>query len=222
MNKEMKVLLTTERPIFDVNDQWLPQGTYSFDIIRFTQKNSVQGRITSSLYNDSSNDINGVFEFKSFSVIKMMSKAQSFLSRKSSIQYPIDITQYPSPSNSPISFSENTFVKKKSPLSKEHINNVHIPEKIYQLRFPKKSPPPVHECTICLELCQVDVNQPNNIKALPCGHVFHKQCIRKWIKSSNHDNCPNCRNKLNEEEKKELNRTMSMTGDTTSTTFSLV
>jgi len=203
MNKEMKVLLSTERPIFDINDQWLPQGTYTFDIKRFTNKNSVQGIITTSFYNHNSNDITGAFEFKSFSVIKMMSKAQSLLSRKSSIQYPLDITEYPSPSNSPIQYSENTFIKKKSPLSKCSTNY-----NVFQLRSPPRSPPPIqHECTICLQLCK---KEENDSRALPCGHIFHKKCIRRWIKESKHDDCPNCRKRLSKTEKDDLNHTITM------------
>ena len=40
------------------------------------------------------------------------------------------------------------------------------------------------ECSICLEECE------NYIK-LNCNHIYHYECISKWIKSST--TCPLCR-----------------------------
>jgi hypothetical protein len=42
-----------------------------------------------------------------------------------------------------------------------------------------------HEnCSICLET-------PDDCTQLKCGHVYHKECIHKWLKIKN--TCPNCR-----------------------------
>ena len=41
------------------------------------------------------------------------------------------------------------------------------------------------ECAICLEDCNMIW------KRLPCGHMFHRSCIRKWMK--NKKTCPLCR-----------------------------
>ncbi len=29
---------------------------------------------------------------------------------------------------------------------------------------------------------------------MPCGHVFHKECARRWL--AEHDTCPTCRTEL--------------------------
>jgi len=42
-------------------------------------------------------------------------------------------------------------------------------------------------CSICLDKIRL-----NNVRFLNCcDHVFHKKCIKKWIKEDNI--CPNCR-----------------------------
>ena len=42
------------------------------------------------------------------------------------------------------------------------------------------------ECSICYELIDT-----NNNQILKCNHVFHKECINKWLKKNN--KCPICR-----------------------------
>ncbi|VDM39810.1 unnamed protein product [Toxocara canis] len=43
-------------------------------------------------------------------------------------------------------------------------------------------------CPICLSLFSA-----NHISALPCGHTFHYECVRQWVKTSR--TCPECRAK---------------------------
>ena len=45
----------------------------------------------------------------------------------------------------------------------------------------------IPDCVICLEKCKKD----ENLKWLPCMHVFHSQCISKWQKQQK--KCPVCR-----------------------------
>lgn len=62
--------------------------------------------------------------------------------------------------------------------------------KIVPIIFPKASEyTDSKECSICF----------NNIKSyhngiLPCGHMFHSDCILKWIERSS--TCPLCRQSL--------------------------
>jgi hypothetical protein len=46
------------------------------------------------------------------------------------------------------------------------------------------------ECPVCLELLQSD----ETIRALPCCHSFHIQCIDPWL--SNNHTCPVCKHDL--------------------------
>jgi hypothetical protein len=50
------------------------------------------------------------------------------------------------------------------------------------------------ECTICQETFVID----ENIKTLPCFHVFHPICIDTWL--SRHTTCPICRFDLRRDE----------------------
>jgi hypothetical protein len=45
-------------------------------------------------------------------------------------------------------------------------------------------------CTICLEV----VKDSDNIRPLPCSHMFHQQCFDEWFWTTNQPNkCPLCR-----------------------------
>ncbi|KAL3623699.1 hypothetical protein CASFOL_032515 [Castilleja foliolosa] len=46
------------------------------------------------------------------------------------------------------------------------------------------------DCSVCLEGFGVG----GAGKKVPCGHVFHENCILHWL--SVHDSCPLCRRKL--------------------------
>lgn len=37
-------------------------------------------------------------------------------------------------------------------------------------------------CVICLEPAELNLGDPNQLEALPCGHVFHRTCIRTWTR----------------------------------------
>ena len=43
------------------------------------------------------------------------------------------------------------------------------------------------ECSICL----TEVNEGQDTILLPCGHMFHDECVTKWLKI--HNTCPLCR-----------------------------
>ena len=141
MSLETTILLSTEKHILDVNDKWLKHGNYSFIIKTYTKENTVIGDIKNVKGCDT-------FEFKCFTIIKLMAKAQSRLARR--VNIPIDVTKYPSPSNSPA----------ECPREFSSSNSAH-----------HISPTNYVQCTICLEKCT---------NKLSCGHYFHKKCISDW------------------------------------------
>jgi len=65
------------------------------------------------------------------------------------------------------------------------------PEEIW--RYLKDVPTPDNaceeRCSICLEVFTKTVTQA------PCGHLFHKKCIREWLLNTKKD-CPMCRFKV--------------------------
>jgi len=194
---KIKTLIMTEKPIFDIRDQYLPKGFYYFDIKKFTQYNTTIGYIISD-------NIFNIYEFKMFTVIKLMAKAISKLSRQTGLQY--NITNFNSPSNSPIrqpkslscsylpylnSTNENaTNVKISSNIPNNSIFNNNKLKKITERKkhVNKKNDKKYEECSICLEECK------RNRYRLRCKHTFHKKCIKEWFKTKK--NCPNCRTKL--------------------------
>lgn len=48
----------------------------------------------------------------------------------------------------------------------------------------------VERCLICLD----DYDPEDNLRLLSCRHVFHKQCVDKWLEQGR-NNCPACRSK---------------------------
>ncbi|KNC81602.1 hypothetical protein SARC_06080 [Sphaeroforma arctica JP610] len=48
----------------------------------------------------------------------------------------------------------------------------------------------IADCSICLE----QDGHGNVVSSLPCGHDFHRTCIRRWLQSSTQ--CPECRAEL--------------------------
>ena len=55
-------------------------------------------------------------------------------------------------------------------------------------------------CSVCL----VDTAKNEECFLLPCGHIFHIQCIEKWLKM--HNNCPVCRFELTVDKIKKFNK----------------
>ena len=47
----------------------------------------------------------------------------------------------------------------------------------------------VIECSICRT--EIDCNDKSEILALPCGHEFHTDCVKKWLEEKGE--CPYCR-----------------------------
>lgn len=47
------------------------------------------------------------------------------------------------------------------------------------------------ECTICLERLFTEENKETVVKEMPCGHMYHGECIEHWLRI--HGSCPLCR-----------------------------
>merc|ERR1712146_406614 len=47
--------------------------------------------------------------------------------------------------------------------------------------------------TKCL-VCQYDFEDGEELKLLPCGHAFHKECIDGWLES--HKTCVTCKRSI--------------------------
>jgi len=45
-----------------------------------------------------------------------------------------------------------------------------------------------NECIICLEPMVIN----DKVKILECGHMYHYDCINKWIEKKGEINCPLC------------------------------
>jgi hypothetical protein len=43
-------------------------------------------------------------------------------------------------------------------------------------------------CAICLD----DINEGDEVRDLPCSHVFHSSCVDSWF-LTRHKSCPTCR-----------------------------
>ena len=58
-------------------------------------------------------------------------------------------------------------------------------------------------CSICLD--NININDVLSNTTLPCEHVFHDACLRKWTRFQN--NCPLCREQIySVSEREHLNR----------------
>lgn len=43
-------------------------------------------------------------------------------------------------------------------------------------------------CIICLD----DFQPESSVRVLPCGHIFHAECIDEWLLAKHHFSCPLC------------------------------
>jgi len=63
-------------------------------------------------------------------------------------------------------------------------------------------PQPANECTICRD----DISVP--LEILPCGHLFHKKCIKQWL--SLRMICPVCRARIADDLALEYSRRLGL------------
>lgn len=61
------------------------------------------------------------------------------------------------------------------------------------------------ECAICYSYIAVDKKMPDK-KCTTCKNLFHRDCLFKWLNSSNQNTCPLCRTKMDFVDKKKAAR----------------
>lgn len=62
-----------------------------------------------------------------------------------------------------------------------------------ELRFPDATPAELEADRVC-SICYDDMADGSHAKRLPCGHVYHRGCLRRWFEK--HAICPYCRAEL--------------------------
>ena len=90
MPLNMKLFLCTDKNLFDVNDKYLEVGKYYFTVESFNEKNVI-GKLLINKKRES-------YEFRFYTLMTMMAKGQSYLSRRADIKN-INMPNYPSPKN---------------------------------------------------------------------------------------------------------------------------
>ena len=91
--------------------------------------------------------------------------------------------------------SNNNIENNNIQINNEILNNLpvfKIDEKFMEVSQKKENKNEFQNCVICMEKYEIN----NEVKTLPCFHLFHKDCIDQWLKAGN-DSCPICKNKIN-------------------------
>ncbi|XP_016980315.1 uncharacterized protein LOC108045482 [Drosophila rhopaloa] len=69
----------------------------------------------------------------------------------------------------------------------ETIERNTLPHKYRRVRRPSESDEDAEKCAICLTLFEIE----NDVRRLPCMHLFHTDCVDQWLVTNKH--CPICR-----------------------------
>ncbi len=59
-------------------------------------------------------------------------------------------------------------------------------------KIPKVNFSPMDSSTFNCTICFTDFEPGEELKQLPCGHMFHEDCIKPWL-TNNNKSCPTCR-----------------------------
>ena len=170
-----KTVICTEKPILDLNDNLLRAGKYIYEVTHIDG-----GIIKGNLKEFGSSKID-VLSFKHFTLLKLMSKAQSWLIRRTELPYDL-LPTYPSPPSSPNEDSRKSAVEHLD-ITLSHFDRTFMHKKQENQKILEELNKP--ECSICL-------GEENLNKTLSCGHQFHRKCIKEWAKKGS-NTCPICR-----------------------------
>ncbi|XP_073826741.1 uncharacterized protein isoform X2 [Musca autumnalis] len=69
----------------------------------------------------------------------------------------------------------------------EIIERNTLPHKYRRVRRPSETDEDAEKCAICLSLFEIE----NDVRRLPCMHLFHTDCVDQWLVTNKH--CPICR-----------------------------
>ena len=73
-------------------------------------------------------------------------------------------------------------------MTKTLINN-YLDNELKGKKFSTIKDKKITKCTICIE----DFQDENIVSVTPCNHIFHFECIKKWmVNDINHIKCPLC------------------------------
>ncbi|XP_037944602.1 uncharacterized membrane protein DDB_G0293934-like [Teleopsis dalmanni] len=67
------------------------------------------------------------------------------------------------------------------------IERTTLPHKYKRVRRPSETDEDAEKCAICLSLFEIE----NDVRRLPCMHLFHTDCVDQWLITNKH--CPICR-----------------------------
>ena len=144
-----KIIISTDRPVIDTASKVLPSGVYTFTVDSFGEGDTVTGRLAE-------NPSAGSFVFKCFTVIKLMAKAQSFMFRRLNRSNPlyVEVTNHPSPSNSPYSVDRKNLGRNTQPGPREET------------------------CAICLEKCRTKTAACGHYFHRACINTWRRRSVR--------------------------------------------
>ena len=63
-------------------------------------------------------------------------------------------------------------------------------EKLPEVKYDKNKYSENYQCIICMEEFKIK----EKVKLLPCGHIFHKNCIKEWLLKQK--SCPFCKSEI--------------------------
>ena len=220
---ELDTLISTERPKLDINDKYLPDGSYSLKIQHFGDGGNVTGIIEGTIYDKEdelgklkAKHIKEKYTFRYYSIIQMMARAQSQLARRAttvsvkrieSLDFS-NVPSYPSPSNSPgimknIIIENSESSEEGSPIitrTKYCVSPSFLPidgPPVESIREKRKIKNKKSKKKKSISQCMICLDEHNLDKTLECGHKFHYHCIFKWY-SECERTCPICRLEINE------------------------
>ena len=183
-----KTVICTEKPVLDINDNLLRPGKYIFEVT------SVDGSTIGGNLIPFNSTKKTPLKFKSFTLLKLMAKAQSWLIRRTEL--PCDtLPLYPSPPTSPSEQGKKSAVEQLN-ITLSHFDRSFMHKKQENQKILEKTMKP--ECSICL-------GEENLNKTLSCGHKFHSKCIKEWREKGS-NTCPICRAEISTSKYTILNR----------------